>query len=82
MTQAALAAKLMQMKEMMLCGNVAVKKVDVRSMQITGGKVKIPNGFSSGAKPLTTAMTAMELANRREGRNTYTCSCSLSIKQT
>ena len=80
MTQAAFAAKLMQMKEMMLCGNVAVKKVDIRSMQITGGKVKIPNGFSSGAKPLTTAMIAMDLADRKEGKNTY--SCRLSIKET
>ena len=66
MTQAIFAAKLMPIKAKILCGNVVVKKSDVRSMQVTGGKVKIPNGFSSEAKLLTTTITAIVLADMKE----------------
>ena len=39
MTQAIFAVKLIPMKAKMLVGRVPVKKVDIRSMHVTGGKV-------------------------------------------
>ena len=67
MTQAIFSVKLMPIKAKILCGNVMLENVDVRSMQVTGGKVKIPNGFSSGAKLVTTTMTARTLADVKKG---------------
>ena len=66
MTQEIFAVKLTPMKAKILVGRVPVKKVDVRSMQVTGGKVYIPNGFSLGTKLLTTTMTATTIADMKE----------------
>ena len=66
MTQAIFTVKLIPIKANILCGKVAVKKEDVRSMQFTGGKVKIPNGFSLGTTLLTATMTATTLADMKK----------------
>ena len=67
MTQTIFSVRLTPMKAKMPCGKVILKKVDVRSMQVTGGKVKIPNGLSLGAKLLTTTMTAITIADIKKG---------------
>ena len=88
MTQAIFAAKPIPIKAKILCGKAVVMKVDVRSMQVTGGKVKIPNGFSVEAKLLTTTMTAIALADMKEATcmhyllYTNTCIFNVNVELT
>ena len=72
MTQAILAVKLMPTKANIHCGKVELRKEDVRSVQVTGGKVKVLNGFSSETKALTAPMTATALADMKKRTYTYT----------
>ena len=71
MTQETLAVKVMPTKANMHCGKVEVRKEDVRSVQVTGGKVKVLNGFSFEAKLLTAPMTATTLADMKKRTCTY-----------
>ena len=66
MAQAILVVKLIPIKANIHCGKVEAKKEDVRSMQVTGGKVKIPCAFSLEVKMLTTTMTATTLADMKK----------------
>lgn len=58
---------LIHIKAPILDKRVSVKKLDVRSIQVSGGKVKIPKDFSLGAIPDTTTKTATTIAERNEG---------------
>ena len=80
MTQEIFAVKLIPIRAKILGRRRLVKKLDVRSMHVTGGKVRIPNGFSVEAKLLTTAMTATVLADMKEGTHIH-CSCLWFLNQ-
>ena len=67
MTQIIFEVTRMPIKAKILGARVPVKKLDCRSMQTTGGKVKIPKGFSLGAMLLTTPKTPAAIADRKEG---------------
>ena len=71
MTQAILATILTPILAKMVARSVLVKKVLVRLIQFSGGKLKIPNGFSLGATPRTTTMTAIKIAEEKEGTYYY-----------
>ena len=66
MTQAILATILRSIKAKILGSSVPVKKVDVRSIQVSGEKVTIPNGLFLGATPDATTSTAITLAEEKE----------------
>ena len=71
MTQKILVIKVMPTKTIILCGKIEVRKEVVTSVQVTGGKVKVLNGFSWEVKLLTTPMTAITLADMKKRTYTY-----------